>query len=145
VEDYAMAMHPADTAPVRWTEAAPAPRSEVTVALRRAGKHAPLARRSRTGEPLPVRAYRLLPFIGATTAAALTSLAAFVPPSLPDGRAHVVATAVGLFVTLLAPLTGVPVARSIVDGRYAARLDRVAIAVVFLGGVVACLVTVLLR
>jgi hypothetical protein len=93
---------------------------------------------------LPVRAYLLLPFVGAITAAALSALAGFPPRSMPTGPGHLVAIIVSLVTVALAPLAGIPVARSIASGRYGARLDRVAIAAVCLGGIFADVTTVLL-
>jgi len=78
-------------------------------------------RARRGGQPLPHKVLPLLFLLGATTAAILAGFAALAFWPL----------------ILLAPLSGLPMARAWVDHRFGARLDPGALALVVLGGTLA--------
>ena len=100
---------------------APADQSTSDASAHLENASARIERARRGGEPLPHRVLPLLFLLGATTAAILAGFAALAFWPL----------------ILLAPPSGLPMARAWVDHRFGARLDPGALALVVLGGTLA--------
>jgi len=115
--------------------------------LTRAAAHVAALHPDAPRRPLPWLVLPLLPLLGAASATVAGLLAGGLVTVGQGGTGvHLTLRLAGYVAFLLAPFTGVPVARALAERRFGSRLDTGAIGLIVFGGMVAgCGISVALR